>query len=149
MNRTTRLKMVQIPELETLYEFDSLGGRPMYADVPMTHETNIPDVDKAKEEAIRVASEFYNELTQSLNDEEKARTAADEQLQKDFAEALGKISELEANKLSIDNLLEGDNVTITREGEGGETKLTISSEGGGEGGGGAKIDDEDWSTLWQ
>ena len=45
MKKTTRLKKPQVPELDKLYLFDELGGRPKYGDEEMTSETDIPSFD--------------------------------------------------------------------------------------------------------
>lgn len=45
MINTTKLNSSQIPELEDLYRFDDLGGRPKYGGVEMTSETDIPALD--------------------------------------------------------------------------------------------------------
>lgn len=45
MRNTTRLKKPQVPELEQLYLFDELGGRPKYGNEEMTSETDIPSFD--------------------------------------------------------------------------------------------------------
>lgn len=50
MRKTTRLKKPQIPELDTLYQFDDLGGRPKYGGVEMTSATNIPSFDEIRDE---------------------------------------------------------------------------------------------------
>ncbi len=50
MKKTTRLKKPQIPELDTLYQFDDLGGRPKYGGVEMTSATNIPSFDEIRDE---------------------------------------------------------------------------------------------------
>lgn len=95
MNKTTRLKKPQIPELDTLYEFDDLGGRPKYGGVEMTSETDIPsfqeimdethsavvaeatardDADEALQAEIDALSE---QTSEALEDEAEARAAAD------------------------------------------------------------------------
>lgn len=70
MNKTTRLKKPQIPELDTLYKFDDLGGRPKYGGVEMTSETDIPSFQ-----------EIMDETHSAVVAEATARDDADEELQ--------------------------------------------------------------------
>lgn len=70
MNKTTRLKKPQIPELDTLYTFDELGGRPKYGGVEMTSETDIPSFQ-----------EIMDETHSAVIAEATARDDADEELQ--------------------------------------------------------------------
>ena len=70
MNRTTRLKKPQIPELDTLYQFNDLGGRPKYGGVEMTSETDIPSFQ-----------EIMDETHSAVVAEATARDDADDALQ--------------------------------------------------------------------
>lgn len=49
----------------------------------------------------------------------------------DISDVKGDISELEVDKLGVDNLIAGNNITIVKEGNDENTTLTISAEGGG------------------
>lgn len=70
MNKTTRLKKPQIPELDTLYTFDDLGGRPKYGGEEMTSETDIPSFQ-----------EIMDETHSAVVAEATARDDADEELE--------------------------------------------------------------------
>lgn len=70
MNRTTRLKKPQIPELDTLYQFDDLGGRPKYGGVEMTSATDIPSFE-----------EIQRHVDGAITAEAAARSAADDDLE--------------------------------------------------------------------
>lgn len=82
MNKTTRLKKPQIPELDTLYEFDDLGGRPKYGGVEMTSETDIPSFQ-----------EIMDETHSAVVAEATARDDADEALEAEIQELAGQTSE--------------------------------------------------------
>ena len=92
MNRTTRLKKPQIPELDTLYQFDDLGGRPKYGGVEMTSETDIPSFQEimdethsavvaeatARDDADDALQAQIDSLDSDLTAETTAREAADQ-----------------------------------------------------------------------
>lgn len=131
MNRTTRLKKPQIPELDTLYQFDDLGGRPKYGGVEMTSATDIPSFEEiqrhvdgaiAEEAAARGAAdddleEAIEAVSSDLSDEADAREAADIDLQNeidtivaasDVKDIVGTYAELQA----YDTSTLGDNDII-------------------------------------
>lgn len=119
MNRTTRLKKPQIPELDTLYQFDDLGGRPKYGGVEMTSETDIPSFEEIQrhvdgaitaEAAARGAAdddleEAINAVEGGLEDEIENRTAADNNLQSeiDAIVASSDVKDIVGNKAALDN----------------------------------------------
>lgn len=70
MRKTTRLKKPQIPELDTLYRFDDLGGRPKYGGVEMTSATSIPSFE-----------EIQRHVDGAIAEEAAARGAADDDLE--------------------------------------------------------------------
>lgn len=92
MNRTTRLKKPQIPELDTLYQFNDLGGRPKYGGVEMTSETDIPSFQEimdethsavvaeatARDDADDALQAQIDSLDSDLTAETTAREAADQ-----------------------------------------------------------------------
>lgn len=92
MNRTTRLKKPQIPELDTLYQFNDLGGRPKYGGVEMTSETDIPSFQEimdethsavvaeatARDDADDALQAQIDSLDSDLTAETAAREAADQ-----------------------------------------------------------------------
>lgn len=101
MKKTTRLKKPQVPELEQLYLFDELGGRPKYGDEMMTSETNIPSFDSIKDET-----------HSAVVAETSARVLADRALQgeidlikaaSDVVDIVGTYAELEAYDTSTLN----------------------------------------------
>ena len=88
MRRTTRLKKPQVPEIEDLYRFDDLGGRPKYGGVEMTHETDIPTYETIMEEVdgkIAVEADARSDedaaLQENIDGEVLARQGADAVLQ--------------------------------------------------------------------
>ena len=92
MNKTTRLKKPQIPELETLYTFDELGGRPKYGGVEMTSETDIPSFQEIMDEThsavvaeATARDDADEELQAQIDAEVIAREAAESQLGDDLA----------------------------------------------------------------
>lgn len=92
MNRTTRLKKPQIPELDTLYQFNDLGGRPKYGGVEMTSATDIPSFQEimdethsavvaeatARDDADDALQAQIDSLDSNLTAETTAREAADQ-----------------------------------------------------------------------
>ena len=117
MNKTTRLKKPQIPELDKLYRFDDLGGRPKYGGREMTSDTNIPDFDEIRDEthsmvvaeatarsnADTALQNLVSAVSSDLAAETSARISADEaestaRQNADNSEALARASadELEA-----------------------------------------------------
>lgn len=82
MKKTTRLKKPQIPELDTLYQFDDLGGRPKYGGKEMTSETDIPSFQ-----------EIMDETHSAVVAEATARDDADEELEAQIQELAGQTSE--------------------------------------------------------
>lgn len=100
MNKTTRLKKPQIPELDTLYEFDDLGGRPKYGGVEMTSETDIPSFQ-----------EIMDETHSAVVAEATARDDADDALEAEIQELAGQTSEALENeattRAAADTALQG------------------------------------------
>lgn len=85
MRKTTRLKKPQIPELDTLYQFDDLGGRPKYGGVEMTSATDIPSFE-----------EIQRHVDGAIAQEAAARGAADDDLQEAIdAEEAGRIADVQ------------------------------------------------------
>lgn len=101
MRKTTRLKKPQIPELDTLYRFDDLGGRPKYGGVEMTSETNIPSFDEIRDET---HSMVVAEAT--------ARDDADDALQAQIDDLSGNLSSETENRIAADNNLQSEIDTI-------------------------------------
>ena len=95
MKKTTRLKKPQIPELDHLYDFDDLGGRPKYGGVEMTSETNIPSFDEIRDET---HSMVVAEAT--------ARDDADEELQAQITAQGGDIAAETSARQAADTALQ-------------------------------------------
>lgn len=97
MNKTTRLKKPQIPELETLFEFDDLGGRPKYGGVEMTSETDIPSFQ-----------EIMDETHSAVVAEATARDDADDALQAQIDTLDGDLAAETAARETEDNYLQSE-----------------------------------------
>lgn len=123
MNRTTRLKKPQIPELDTLYQFDDLGGRPKYGGVEMTSETDIPSFQEimdethsavvaeatARDDADEALQAQIDSLDSDLTAETAAREAADQ------AEATARAAADEALEAEIQALSEQTSAALETE----------------------------------
>ena len=101
MRKTTRLKKPQIPELDTLYRFDDLGGRPKYGGVEMTSETDIPSFQ-----------EIMDETHSAVVAEATARDDADEALQAQIDSLSGNLSSETEDRIAADNNLQSEIDTI-------------------------------------
>lgn len=101
MRKTTRLKKPQIPELDTLYRFDDLGGRPKYGGVEMTSATDIPSFE-----------EIQRHVDGAITAEAAARGAADDDLAEDISRLAGSLGNEVADRLAADNRLQGEIDTI-------------------------------------
>lgn len=101
MRKTTRLKKPQIPELDTLYQFDDLGGRPKYGGVEMTSETDIPSFQ-----------EIMDETHSAVVAEATARDDADEALQAQIDSLSGNLSSETEDRIAADNNLQSEIDTI-------------------------------------
>lgn len=62
MQKTTRLKKPQVPELSELVKFDEIVGRPKYAGAEMTSSTNIPSVTAETEARQAADQEIWTEI---------------------------------------------------------------------------------------
>jgi len=101
MRKTTRLKKPQIPELDTLYQFDDLGGRPKYGGVEMTSETDIPSFQ-----------EIMDETHSAVVAEATARDDADDALQAQIDDLSGNLSSETDDRIAADNNLQSEIDTI-------------------------------------
>ena len=119
MRKTTRLKKPQIPELDTLYQFNDLGGRPKYGGVEMTSATNIPSFDEirdethsmvvaeatARDDADDALQAQIDDLSDGLSTETDDRIAADNNLQSeiDAIVAASDVKDIVGTKAELDN----------------------------------------------